>query len=231
MNQYLGRQKVKRATGATSTSTAPTVFKRSGLKYHDAYGFEFSSVAFDNQLTIPIKASASCGLRSHEAPKRFCSCGFHGYRDLEKAVEHEQGNRRSVILTAVASGKIFEYSSGYRYEKQRVKEILLDKCFDCDNYADSFSTHYGSTITACCYQHASPRSRLSLSMMEENHNSISPHKIRIKSIHSFVEPWEPVMVKAILRKAENGVLRLKSLLFSLGVPGFFALVVWLATIR
>lgn len=128
-------------------STPQTLYKRSDLGINRVTGeiVIIPLTGFFNGISMNSKAKCT-NLLPHKPPFRPCSCGFYGYTKRKDAETHIQGG--SILLQIVASGKMFEYDKGFRYEHQRIEVMEAPKCSWCSNAAIHFSVdHQSSTRT------------------------------------------------------------------------------------
>jgi hypothetical protein len=66
----------------------------------------------------------------HEAPRRWCGCGFYCLHALgdAQALGCATANRSALLLEIAASGRYIRYERGLRYSRQRVRVIRESRC-------------------------------------------------------------------------------------------------------
>lgn len=138
----------------------------------------------------------------HEgAPDKWCHCGFYSYLDMNKAYSHLRAYeaRGTVILKTVSSGKMIMYSEGVRAGRQRVTEIMVDKCYfdGCDKYADRMcvTDKEKRLLSGVCAKHAGYRygKLYSFSTIQKKIKETLTEgepEITVSSFHSKVKPWK-----------------------------------------
>lgn len=161
MVKFLGSSFVKKVD-RTAKGKPQTLFKRANLGY--TYGRQIIFTPLVSGVEVKANDDAVCanGL-SHAAPSRVCGCGFYAYTAYEDAEAHEQGG--DVILKVVASGKMFQYSKGYRYEHQRVEQVEVKNCHWCPKSAYRFAMMNGR-LTPICRMHAANVTTMSFHKFE-----------------------------------------------------------------
>jgi hypothetical protein len=78
-----------------------------------------------------VVADATCVWNSrHEAPRRWCGCGFYCLHSLPdaQALGCATANRTALLLEVAASGRYIRYERGLRYSRQRIRLIRESRC-------------------------------------------------------------------------------------------------------
>lgn len=152
MAQFLGSGRVKK-TDRNVEGNPVTVYKRANLKL--AHGkILIIPLVHGRDKGVEVNGDATCvSAFPHKSPLKGCTCGFYAYTSREDAVSHPQGG--SVVLKAVASGKMLQYLKGYRYGHQRVEQVEVTHCTWCDSSAYRFAIAPTGELYPMCRSHAS----------------------------------------------------------------------------
>lgn len=145
------------------------------------------------------------------SPSRFCRCGFYAYKDRIDAANHAHNSPNDAgdfLLTVVGSGKMIEYSKGYRYNQQRVVSIEAVNCIHyegCTNKADRLVVDSWLAPTPICKVHSISIMRYPDSMgrcylmtfaeMEASINAFAPAGLPHITVSSFCDdivPWNGI---------------------------------------
>lgn len=200
-NWYIGSSKFR------NPKEPITSFKRSLLTLHER-GAGISEIGIysvqgpEGLKSLPFNASSKCPDKSeHEGePTKYCQCGFYSYTDLSKAYAHlaKHESPGTVILKTVASGKMIMYTDGVRAGRQRVVEVMVDKCYDsdCGQYADRMciTDKDRRLLAGVCAKHAGRRygKLYSFAAVESKINNTLTNgepEITVSSFNSKVKPW------------------------------------------
>jgi hypothetical protein len=165
-----------------------------------------------NGVTVPLNSDAKCldlfaGLHG-QAPARFCSCGFHAYKEYNDAHLHPQAG--DVVLRVVGSGKMFEYNKGYRYGHQRLEEIIVYQCvsYNCSEPADRLAKINYELIRPVCRLHSGEtetQTIMSFSEFEEVASASLPAdapRVTIRSEYKTLVPWDRSVANRTLKKIQ-----------------------------
>jgi hypothetical protein len=83
-----------------------------------------------------------------------CSCGFYGYKDVEKAYTHwkdDSGAYSNMFIFQMAfSSSVVVAEHGYRATHQRVCRVLTPRCWNCANKGDGLILHSTSFFVPAC---------------------------------------------------------------------------------
>ncbi len=99
-----------------------------------------------------------------------CSCGWYSFKEPENAFDYPKfGSSTSSepILELALSGQFVEYDYGFRSEIIRVKRVLFDKCYYCNQTAVA-ATWIEDSLVGICYNHAKYYGRLSTNLISFN---------------------------------------------------------------
>lgn len=203
MNSYIGSTKFKQ-------QKEPVIgYKRAIIRLQDL-GSGIIDVGLhavqgpDGLKQVHFNASSLCPSndKHNASPKKWCKCGFYSYFDLTKAYnhfnEHKHLTKQTVLIKTVSSGQMVMYTEGVRAGRQRVVEILVDKCYstDCGKYADRMCvlTKDSNWLSGVCASHASGRygKLYSFSEIQKQINASLTEgepDITVKSFNDKVKPW------------------------------------------
>ncbi|MBF9070451.1 hypothetical protein [Streptacidiphilus fuscans] len=91
----------------------------------------FRGVSLGADIVYGPVDDARCGYeRRHRPPSRWCACGFYAVHDLATALELGCATeyRETVVLEVAVIGAYLRHEHGLRFERQRVRRILLPRC-------------------------------------------------------------------------------------------------------
>lgn len=88
-----------------------------------------------------------------EASFQKCSCGFYSYHSVSGAARHllNFGHSANCFVTQVAlSGTVIDAENGMKSSKQRVRQIVVPPCFQCESISDAFVEHASGYLVSAC---------------------------------------------------------------------------------
>jgi hypothetical protein len=108
---------------------APTGYKAARLVWHDD-AWALTGATMGAGVVSPLRgAVAWCTAAPHRAPRVFCTCGLHAFRDRADAERAAaDGTGTCVVVEVALWGDVLEHSAGFRASNQEALRVRLPAC-------------------------------------------------------------------------------------------------------
>lgn len=134
--------------------TPHTAYKVVTLHNPDGFGKIQISGPHYTQHLYGFVANSKCDGKEKCEDFSNCSCGFYGYSDVNKAVQHWRsqcsGYASSVLVEVAFSGRVVVCADGFRAETQRIRNILAPRCLFCSNAGEVMTPHARGVLVPIC---------------------------------------------------------------------------------
>jgi len=139
-----------------------------------------------------------------------CSCGFYAYNDVTRAVRHWRsecgGYANFAVLQVGLSGSVVVAENGYRATHQRVKKILMPRCWSCDQAGTQFVYHENKFLVAGCDKHAKGVRTLSFTDFAEQNSPEGFKPIEVLSAKSLSLEAEQFLAPEIMQERAVAII-------------------------